>query len=163
MCGYHDNCQHAQQWKFSRDKIFDARESHSCRDVWRLNMGVSAADTSRESVRERAIGMIGGGCTQRQVAERLSLALRTVNTWWRRFVQGERLGDRPRSGRPTKVSRVAKIVCAKAANKKGQSVRKLATRLSRKGYQVSKSTVHRYMRHSLGLKAYRRTKQPKNS
>ena len=126
-------------------------------------MGVSAAGTSRESVRERAIGMIGGGCTQRQVAERLSLALRTVNTWWRRFVQGERLGDRPRSGRPTKVSRVAKIVCAKAANKKGQSVRKLATRLSRKGYQVSKSTVHRYMRHSLGLKAYRRTKQPKIS
>ena len=96
-------------------------------------MGVSAAGTSRESVRERAIGMIGGGCTQRQVTERLSLALRTVNTWWRRFVQGERLGDRPRSGRPTKVSRVAKIVCAKAAQQKGSKRSKAGNKAFQEG------------------------------
>ena len=56
-----------------------------------------------------------------------------------------------------------KIVCAKAANKRGQSVRKLSSRLTRKGHQVSKTTVHKYMKQALGLTPYRRAQQPKIS
>ena len=69
------------------------------------------------------------------------------------FVKGQRLEDRPRSGRPSTVSRVAKIVSSKAADKRDQSAWKLATRLSRKGCQLSKKTVQKYTKHSLGLTA----------
>ena len=60
-------------------------------------MGVSDAGTFHESVRARAIGMVEGGCSQRQVGECLSLTRRTVNKWWRRFVEGQLLEDRPRA------------------------------------------------------------------
>lgn len=126
-------------------------------------MDVPGLGTSRDSARARAIGMIEAGRTQGEVAKCMSLSRRTVNKWWRRFVTGQSLGDRPRSGRPSKVSRVAKIVCAKAANKRGQSVRKISSKLTRKGYKISKTTVQRCMTLSLGLKAYRRAQKPKLS
>ena len=126
-------------------------------------MDVSVAGMSRETVHTRAIGMLEAGRNQGDVAKCLSLNRRTVNKWWGRFVKGQSLEDRPRSGRPSGVSRVAKIVCAKAANKRGQSVRKLSVKLSRKGYRISKTTVQRYMNLSLGLNAYRRPQQPKIS
>ena len=126
-------------------------------------MGVPRPGAASESARARAIGMIEAGCNQREVAECLAVTRRTVNKWWRRFLKGESLQDRPRAGRPSKVSRIAKIVCAKAVSKRGQSVRKLSTRLPNKGHHVSKSTVQRYMRQSLGLKAYRRPQGPKIS
>ena len=147
----------------SRQNNIVPESSHFLRNVHRCNMDVSRADMSRESARARAIGMIEAGRNQREVAECLSITRRTVNKWWRRFVQGQSLKDRPRPGRPSNVSRVAKIVCAKAVNKRGQSVRKLSNKLSRKGYRISKTTVQRYMKQSLGLKAYRRPQQPKIS
>ena len=86
-----------------------------------------------------------------------------VYKWWRHFVGIHPVEDRPRSGRPLTVNQVAKIVCAKVADKRDQSAWKLATRLSRKGYRLSKSTVWRFMMHSLGLKAYRRAQKLKIS
>ena len=66
-----------------------------------------------------------------------------------------------RSGRPRAVSNVARNVCAKAFGKRGQSVRKLAKRLTRKGYPVSKSCVHRFLTQSKQFRSYKRSKQPK--
>ena len=76
-------------------------------------MGVSDAGTFHESVRAPAIGMVEGGYSQRQVGECPSLTRCTVNKWWRRFVEEQLLEDRPRSDRPSAVSRMAKIVWPK--------------------------------------------------
>ena len=118
-------------------------------------------DESREALRSRAVGMVQAGLTQGEVASRIGLSRRTVNKWWRKFRQGKSMADGERSGRPNQVSGVAKIVCQKAIGKRGQSVRKLAKRLTRKGYGVSKSTVHRHMRKFVGVKSYKRPRQPK--
>ena len=99
--------------------------------------------------------------SQGLVATKCKVSRTTVNHWWKRHLNGESLKDKDRSGRPPVIANVAKIVCSKAKGKRGQSVRKLATRLSRKGYQVSKSIVHRFLRHSKNLYPYRRPRQPK--
>ena len=79
-------------------------------------MVASNAGTFCKSVRTLAIGMIEVGCSQREVAECMSLTRHTVNKWWRRFVGIQPVEHRPRSGRPLTVNRGAKIVCAKAAD-----------------------------------------------
>ena len=128
-----------------------------------VNMEVAETGLSSEALRSRAVGMVESGMTQGAVAAKLRVTRQTVNKWWRRFLRGETLKDRKRSGRPSCVSRVAKIVCRKAAGKRGQSVRKLAARLTRKVYPVSRATVHRTMRETFGLKAYKRPLKPKIS
>ena len=124
-------------------------------------MKVAGRVTRREAVRSRAIGLLEGGVAQGVVAEKLGVDRTTVYRWWKRFRDGKPLADKKRSGRPRAVSNVARIVCAKAAGKRGQSVRKLATRLTRKGYPVSKSGVHRFMTQSKHFRSYKRSKQPK--
>ena len=59
------------------------------------------------------------------------------------------------------LSRVAKIVLAKAVLKRRQSTRKLAKKLTEKGHPVSKTTVHNYMAKCLGLKPLNLRRQPK--
>lgn len=124
-------------------------------------MKVARKVTSREANRARAIGLIEGGVSQGLVAKKLNVTRTTVNHWWKRHLNGESLTDKKRTGRPPVVSKIAKIVCSKAKGKRGHSVRKLATRLSRKGYQVSKSTVHRFLRQSKNFYPYKRPRQPK--
>lgn len=128
-----------------------------------VNMEVAETGLSSEALRSRAVGMVESGLSQGTVAAKLGVTRQTVNKWWRRFLKGETLKDRKRSGRPSCVSRVAKIVCRKAAGKRGQSVRKLAAKLTRKGYPVSRATVHRTMKETFGLKAYKRPLKPKIS
>ena len=125
-----------------------------------VNMKVPKKVTPRELNRARAIGLIEGGVSQGLVAKRFMVSRTTVNHWWKRHLNGESLKDKERSGRPPVVSNVAKIVCSKSKGKRGHSVRKLATRLSRKGYQVSKSSVHRFLRNSKNFYPYRRPRQP---
>ena len=128
-----------------------------------VNMEVAETGLSSEALRSWAVGMVESGLSQGTVAAKLGVTRQTVNKWWRRFLKGETLKDRKRSGRPSCVSRVAKIVCRKAAGKRGQSVRKLAAKLTRKGYPVSRATVHRTMKETFGLKAYKRPLKPKIS
>ena len=101
-------------------------------------MDVCGEGVSPRLVRSRAIGMLQGGMAQGAVARETGLSRRTINKWWRIFFKGEKLTDKPRSGRPSRLNRMAKIVCAKAEGKRGQSVRKLAKRLTRKGHAISK-------------------------
>ena len=68
----------------------------------------------RFAVRERAIGMIEAGSTQKTVANTLGVTIRTVRNWCTRHRAGYLLDDKPRSGRPTKLSRVPKIIIRKS-------------------------------------------------
>ena len=63
--------------------------------------------------------------------------------------------------RPKTVTREAKIVISKSLGKIRQSTRKIATKLKQKGYVISKSTVHRYLKDTIGATAYKRPKIPK--
>ena len=68
-----------------------------------------------------------------------------------------------RVGRPSCLSRVAKIVLAKSLTKRNNSAGKFAIKLTAKGYQSSKTTVWRYLTRHLGCRAYRRQFVPKIS
>jgi transposase len=115
---------------------------------------------SRLELRCRAIGMLEAGSTQVKVAESLGVSLASVKRWWKRNSVGESLEDRSRSGRPSAISRVAKIVIAKSVGKRRQSTRKLASRLTQKGYPVSRESVRRYLKKDLGLKSISRPRKP---
>ena len=65
---------------------------------------------SSNLVRVKAIAMLEAGITQKDVARRLGKTIKTVNNWWRRNKCGESLIDKPRSGRSSSLTRVAKIV-----------------------------------------------------
>ena len=114
-------------------------------------------------VKNKAIGLLLAGKTQREVAETFQVTTRTVKRWWRKEKHGESQEDKKRTGRPKKLTRVAKIVIAKSLAKKRQSTRKLAAILSAKGHKCSKDTVYRYLTKDLGARAYRRCIVPKLS
>ena len=111
--------------------------------------------------RSRAIGMLQAGKTQRDVASHFGVPVLTIKRWWKKFKEAGSVADRPRSGRPSSISTVAKIVMKKAAGKSGHSARKLSKQLTRKKYPVSERTVRRYWRNTLGLKAYKIRVRPK--
>ena len=106
-------------------------------------------------LRFKAITMLEAGFTQKKVARQLGKTLKTVNNWWRRSKRGKSLDDKPRSGRLSSITRVAKIIISKSVGKRHQSTRKLAKRLTALGHQTSKTAVHRYLKENLGLKSYK--------
>ena len=72
--------------------------------------------------------------------------------------------DKPRSGRPTGLSRVPKIIIRKSLGKRWQSTRKLACIVSKNSHRISKDTIlHRYLRNTIGTKQYKRPSHPKLS
>lgn len=113
------------------------------------------------AIRSKAIGLLEGGSTQKIVSQRLSVSERSLRRWWHAHKAGSRLESRPKQGRPKTISRVAKIVISKSVGKRRQSTRRIATRLSNSGITISKSTVHRYLKGTLGLKSYKRPKKPR--
>ena len=112
--------------------------------------------------RNRAIGVIIGGMKQKDVASSLEKPLRTVQRWWSRYNGGLTLQHVPPPWAASKISRETKIVIAKSLAKIQQSTGKLAKRITQKGHDVSKSTVHRYLRKSVGATAFKRPKILKN-
>ena len=111
--------------------------------------------------RSRAIGMLQAGMTQKGVAAQVGVPVLTIQRWWKTFSTVKSVADKPRSGRPSAISTVAKIVMKKTAGKTRQSARKLAKRLTEKGHLVSDRTVRRYWTSTLGLKAYKIRVRPK--
>ena len=71
------------------------------------------------------------------------------------------MDSKPKSGRPPKIDRVAKIVIAKSLGKRRQSTRKLALRLTRGDCNISHTSVHKYLRKSLDAKPFKRTRKPR--
>lgn len=113
------------------------------------------------ATRHRAVGMVRGGMTQASVAQTLGVSVSTMKIWMARDRQGQSLRNRTGRGRKTVLTRVAKIVLAKAALKRRQSTRKLAKKLTAKGHPVSKTTVHSYLTKCLHLKPLKPRRQPK--
>lgn len=112
-------------------------------------------------VRSKAVGMLMAGKAQKEVAEELGVNIRTLKRWWALHKAGKSLGNKPGRGRKSTVSKIAKIVIAKSVGKRRQSARKLAKRLTRHGYPISRSTVNRYLKENLGLIPYKPQIQPK--
>ena len=112
-------------------------------------------------VRTRAIGMLEGGLTQKEVASRIGKDIRTIKRWWKRFTSNQSLDHKPCAGRPSLLNPVAKMIIGKSLGKRHQSTRRLSAKLKSKGYSISKSTVHTYLSKSLGVKAIKRPQQPK--
>jgi hypothetical protein len=69
---------------------------------------------------------------------------------WRKKSSSQRsLVDERRSGRPLILRKVKKMFISKSLHKKGRSTRKLAIKLTFRGLQCSKDTIHRYLRFDL--------------
>jgi transposase len=113
------------------------------------------------STRNRAIGQLEAGKRQVEVASDLGISVRTIRRWWHRHASGDTLENKCGRGRKKKLSRVAKITIAKSLTKKGQSVRKLAARLTANGHPISHETVRKHMRETLKAMPYRPQMQPK--
>ena len=112
-------------------------------------------------LRWQAIGLRNAGKICREISRELNVHFTTVSRWCKKYDEGELLEDQPRSGRPSVLNRVSKIVIAKSLTKKRQSTRKLSRKLTDHGHPVSHMTIQRYFVKDLGARAYRRTKIPK--
>ena len=114
-------------------------------------------------VRNRAIGMLLAGSTQKVVANELGKDIRTVRRWWVRYNSSKDLQHRKGAGRPKKLNRRSKILIAKSLGKRHKSTRFIAKQITRTCAPVSKDTVHRYLTQNLKVRPYKRPKQPKLS
>ena len=111
--------------------------------------------------RSRAIGLLEGGKTQKEVAQHLVVSICSVKRWWSSHKQGNSLMTKPRSGRPRILGRVDKIVIAKSLGKCRQSTRKLAQKLKNMGSPVSHMCVYRHLTQSMGVRSFKRQKLPR--
>ena len=112
-------------------------------------------------LRWQAKGLKSAGKTCKAIARELNVHFATVSCWCKEYAEGESQENKPRSGRPSALDGVSKIVIAKSLTKKRQSTRKLSTKFSNRGHPVSHITIQRYLVKDLGARAYRRSKVPK--
>ncbi|KAI6652369.1 hypothetical protein LOD99_7383 [Oopsacas minuta] len=112
-------------------------------------------------LRSKAIGMLEGSITQKEVATRLSVGVRSVRRWWSQHKCGETMETKPRSGRPQILKRVSRIVIKKSLGKRRQSTRKLSRRLTIRGNPISHMTIQRHLAQRLDGRPYKRPKWPK--
>ena len=111
-------------------------------------------------IRNQAIGMLNTGITQKHVATKLQVSLRSIERWWRKQKLGKSQKTESRPGRNSSIQKAAKIIISKSIGKRNKSTRKLAEKMSRRGYPLSHSIVHRYHRDNIGTKSYKRPKRP---
>ena len=70
-------------------------------------------------------------------ASHFGMPVLTIKRWWKKCKEAGSFANRPRLGRRSCNSTVAKIVMEKSAGKSGHSAGKLSKRLTRKNYPVS--------------------------
>ena len=86
VCGCHNNWQYAQQHKFSRGKHFDDRVSLMQRRLTLPPRCLWCGYVLRVGPRAGAIGMVEGGCSQREVSECLwQSALALADQQWAKW------------------------------------------------------------------------------
>ena len=105
--------------------------------------------------KNKAMGLLMAGKTLKEISKEMGMAISTLKLWKKKFKRGESLKKKPGQGRPTVVSRVPNIIISKSINKRGQSTRKLAKRLTRSGYSMSHQTVYNHLKKSRKLHAYK--------
>jgi hypothetical protein len=79
----------------------------------------------------------------------MKIILSPVKGWWKKRLSQKSLVAEKRSGRPSILRKVQKIVNSKSLHIRGRSTRKLATKLTNQSPQCSKNTLHRYLRFDL--------------
>jgi hypothetical protein len=72
-----------------------------------------------------------------------------VKGWWKKRLSQKSLVDEKRSGRPSILRKVQKMVISKSLHKRGRSTRKFSSKLIIRVLQCSKDTIHRYLRFNL--------------
>ena len=112
-------------------------------------------------IRNQAIGMLSTGMTQKDVATKLQVSLRSIERWWRKQKLGKSQKTEARPGRNFSIQKAAKIIISKSLSKRRKSTRNLVEIVSSRGYPISHSTVHRYIRDKIGAKSYKRPKRPR--
>lgn len=112
--------------------------------------------------RQTVVALRRKGFSAETIHERWGYNVSFINRWWGRYLRGEGLRDRPRTGRPGKLTSAAKKkLRVFLKRKKGGSSRAAAASLaSATGIHVDHSTVLRYA-HSNALKFRVRPKKPK--
>ena len=83
-----------------------------------------------------------------------------MTKWVGRNRDDELLVDKPRSGRPTVLSNVAKKLIRNVKYKRGHGVRRLEKQLRARGETGSRETIRKYMSNELKWQNVRRKKQP---
>ncbi|KAI6646064.1 hypothetical protein LOD99_9512 [Oopsacas minuta] len=115
----------------------------------------------RVELRSKAIGMLEGGITQKEITTRLNVGVRSVRRWWSQHKCGETMETKPRSEWPQILKRLSRIVIKKSLWKKRQSTRKLSRRLSIRGNPISHMTIQRHLGQRIDARPYKRPKWPK--
>ncbi|KAI6648620.1 hypothetical protein LOD99_7977 [Oopsacas minuta] len=111
-------------------------------------------------VRNRAIGMLLSGKTQKTVALSLGKDVSTIQRWWYKHKAHKSLQHKRGAGRPKMLSRVSKIVIAKSLGKRHKSTRSRAKKLTNMGNTVSKDTAYRYLLKDLKFTLIKDQKPP---
>ena len=113
------------------------------------------------SFRSKAVGMVHGGMSQKSVCQQLDISRSQLHVWLKRDKLGLGLQTMPGRGRKSALHPVAKRVIKMAAEKRHQSTRKLARRLTKAGYKTSHMMVHRHLRNNLGMRPFKLKRTPK--
>jgi hypothetical protein len=87
----------------------------------------------------------------------MKIILSPVKGWHKKRLSQKSPVDEKRSGRLSILRQVQKIVISKSVCKRGQNTKKLASKLTIRGPQRSKDTVHIYLRGNLGAYSCKRT------
>ncbi len=84
----------------------------------------------KPEARGQAVGMLQAGSTHALVAKAMKIIFSPVKGWWKKRLSQKFHVDEKRSGRPSILRKVQKMVISKSIHVKGQSTRKLASKLT---------------------------------
>ncbi len=87
----------------------------------------------------------------------MKIILSPLKGWHKKRLSQKSPVDEKRSGRPSMLRQVQKVIISKSVHEWGQNTRKLASKLTIQGPQRSKDTVHIYLRCNLGAYSCKRT------
>lgn len=111
-------------------------------------------------LRAQAIVLAKEGYSYSIIAKKLNRSKWWVTKWVGRNRDDELLVDKPRNGRPTVLSNVAKKLIRNIKYKRGHGVRRLEKQLKARGETGSRETIRKYMSNELKWQNFRRKKQP---
>lgn len=111
-------------------------------------------------LRAQAIVLAKEGYSYSIIAKKLNRSKWWVTKWVGRNRDDELLVDKPRNGRPTVLSNVAKKLIRNIKYKRGHGVRRLEKQLKARGETGSRETIRKYMLNELKWQNFRRKKQP---
>ena len=104
--------------KFLPEQSREGKFSKSKLKIYSFKNMSGIGGSEQFGLRWQAIGLKSAGKTCRAIARELNVHFATVSGWCNKYDEGESQEDKPRSGRPSVLDRVSKIVIAKSLTKK---------------------------------------------